>query len=173
MNTLTEAQRNALREATCILTDQCFDETESWFEDFLPPRFRPFYTGLFMHSFAVCIVTVAWKLFAQGQHMLGSVAEEMALNALIQQAKSVMELDDQLPGDKWDDYAETAFEDFDFETLWDDELDGVEVTEIGEQAGIANLSLRDWFKPFDGRGGVHAYVADFEPGALKEGGSLQ
>lgn len=168
MDVLTDVQREALKEAAIVLTDECLHDPGPWLIDDLPPRFNPFYTGQFMNAFAVCVIVVAWKLFADEHHMLASVAEELALNALINHAKVQMELHDQHPGEEWGAYMDTAFEDLDFEMLWEDDLDGVEVTEIGQQAGVVNLSLRDWFKPFNRRGGVHPFVAEFEPGALKE-----
>ena len=80
---LTPREQQALAEACDWLIDHAFDEREriekpqdvldSAVGEYLPTRYVYRYTPLFFKMFAVCIITVAWKL-AQSEHMLLSCA---------------------------------------------------------------------------------------------------
>ncbi len=98
---LTPREQQALAEACDWLIDHAFDEREriekpqdvldSVVGEYLPTRYVYRYTPLFFKKFAVCIITVAWKL-AQSEHMLlSSLAEELAARAIIQEECYVIE----------------------------------------------------------------------------------
>jgi len=80
---LTPREKQSLAEACDWLIDHAFDEHEhiekpqdvldSAVGEYLPTRYVYRYTPLFFKMFAVCIITVAWKL-AQSEHMLLSCA---------------------------------------------------------------------------------------------------
>ncbi len=75
---LTPREQQALAEACNWLIDHAFDECEriekpqdvldSVVGEYLPTRYVYRYTPLFFKKFAVCMITVAWKL-AQSEHM--------------------------------------------------------------------------------------------------------
>jgi hypothetical protein len=91
---LTPREQQALAEACDWLIDHAFDERErvekpqdvldSVVGEYLPTRYVYRYTPHFYKKFAVCVITVAWKL-AQSEYMrLSSLAEELAARAIIQ-----------------------------------------------------------------------------------------
>ena len=98
---LTPREQQALAKACDWLIDHAFDECEriekpqdvldSVVGEYLPTRYVYRYTPLFYKKFAVCSITVAWKL-AHSEHMLlSSLAEELAVRAIIQEAKRRLE----------------------------------------------------------------------------------
>jgi hypothetical protein len=100
---LTPRAQEALEMGCNWIIDHCFEnyndlKDPEHFEDtilgkHLPSRYLHRYTPLLYKQFAVCIITVAWKL-AQPKHMpLSSVAEELAAWAIINQAKALTEED--------------------------------------------------------------------------------
>lgn len=126
--------------------------------DALPRKYLPRYDFLFAKEFVVCVSTVIWKLQSPDHQQLACVAEELALNAIINQAQVDLELRG-LEADL-DDVYEEAFQDSDFEFLFDPKFDGIEESEMAEFSGMANLRFEDWFKPFANVPYVHPYVAD-------------
>ena len=80
---LTPREQQALAEACDWLIDHAFDEREriekpqdvldSVIGEYLPTRYVYRYTPLFYKKFAVCSITVAWKL-AQSEYMRLSCA---------------------------------------------------------------------------------------------------
>ena len=100
---LTKHEQQALRIGCDVLIDSVFDDlkiaenpkdvADTVFSIHLPGRYLYKYTPLFLRQFAVCIITVAWKL-AQPDHMpLSSIAEELAAWAIINQAKTIIKAD--------------------------------------------------------------------------------
>lgn len=117
---------------------------------------------LFLRQFAVCIITVAWNL-AQPLHLpLASVAEELAARAIIEQAKSVLEIAESNVDEAFETFINGYFEDIDFEYLFEDEYDGIDETHLAQVMGISSLKFADWFKPFsdDPSRTPHPYVTE-------------
>src|SRR5579859_3614684 len=167
---LTPPAREALQGGCDTLIDGVFDDlgnvkgsrdiADTWAAIYLPERYLYKYTPLFLRQFAVCVVTVAWKL-AQPEHMpLSSLAEELAANAIIESAKVYAETAELDVVDLLEDFRDGYFEDLDFEYLFDDAYDGIDETEVGQMLGMSSLAFDDWFKPFSGESSriAHPYV---------------
>ena len=166
---INQDHRKALHAAVQILTDRfsedlaLLDESEDFsqtsMESFLPRKNLRRYGPGFARRFFVCMIVVGGKLFSKKREELCCVAEELALNAIIEQAESVLEM----MGGKEADYSaliDSAFQDLDFEILFNDELDGFEATEAAKQMGVGYLRFDDWFTQFKNTGPVHPYCQD-------------
>jgi len=141
----------------------------------LPLHYLPKYTPVFLKRFAVCIMTVAWKL-AQPRHVpLSSVAEELAAHAILTQAEACLALElesaEEDEGDEeitveqaFEDFREDYFEDEDFLFLFDNSYDGVETSPVGQRLHMTSLAFADWFRPFsaDPARIAHPYVFGLE-----------
>ena len=70
----------------------------------------------------VCALSVAWKLRAPGEHRLACTAEELALHANVNEAEALIlaepEMDDDAAAN-FNEFRATAFEDWDYEMLFD------------------------------------------------------
>jgi len=106
----------------------------------------------------MCVGTVVWKLQSPDHQQLACVAEELALYAIINQAQVDLDLRG-LEADL-DAVYEEAFQDTDFEFLFDPKFDGIEESEMDEFSGMTNLRFEDWFTPFANVPYVHPYVAE-------------
>ena len=168
---LTPPALEALQGGCDTLIDGIFDDigniedskdfADTWAAMYLPERYLYKYTPGFLRRFAVCIITVAWKL-AQPEHMsLSSLAEELAADAIIGSAKVYAETIELDVGDVLEDFRNAYFEDLDFEYLFDDAYDGIDETEVGQMMGMSSLAFDDWFKPFSDEPSriAHPYVA--------------
>jgi hypothetical protein len=167
---LPENHRRALLTAMDVLTDFFFGDIESlasaipdrfentYMAGFLPDRYVHRYTPLFARQFLMCMATVAWKLRSPGEHLLACVAEELALHALIEEAKRLLD-EDGVPAD-FESFEDVAFEDLDFEMLFDPQWDGIEDygNEQAPEMRFANLRFDEWFLPFRPDNPVHPYV---------------
>jgi Protein of unknown function (DUF2695) len=166
----------AYTEACDLLIDSVFDDLENVKDPqdvintmvgiYLPDRYLHKYTPLFLKKFAVCIITVAWKL-AQPKHMpLSSVAEELAARAIIKEAQGLVEerAKKKKAKNAFGAFIDEYFEDTDFEFLFEDAYDGIDETEVGQMMGMASLAFDDWFTPFsdDPSRIAHPYVLDEE-----------
>jgi hypothetical protein len=96
---LHPAERQALDAGVVVLIDEMFDDSASRLVglptgeneqgvlsalvEYLPPRYLPKYTPEFLKKFAVCILTVAWKLGQARLWPLSSIAEELAAHAIL------------------------------------------------------------------------------------------
>ena len=102
---LTQREREALATGCDLLIDHLFDDlpkvmgrklevvASTTLAGHLPRRYLPRYTPVLLKQFAVCIITVAWKL-AQPKHIpRSSVAEELAAYALLRQAEELIGLE--------------------------------------------------------------------------------
>lgn len=190
---LPENHRRALMGAIDTLTDQFFEDIQdlasvtassieelaravtSRFENtymagFLPDRYIHQYTELFSKKFRVCVLAVAWKLRNPGQRLLACVAEELALYALIQQAEVLLDLDGE--GADFKFFEGVAFEDMDFELLFDPQWDGIEDygNEHAPHMRFVNLRFDEWFLPFSHDNPVHHYVEGRDPEVDGRGG---
>jgi hypothetical protein len=56
--------------------------------------------------------------------------------------------------------AEGAFQDADFEVLFDARLDGLEDDDWVADLALANLRFEEWFRPFRDGVPIHPYVAE-------------
>lgn len=170
---LTPRAREALEMGCNWIIDHCFEnyndlKNPEHFKDtvlggHLPSRYLHRYTPLFYKQFAVCIITVAWKL-AQQKHMpLSSVAEELAALAIINQAKALIEEeeDGQAIEEVLESFMDVYFEDLDFELLFNNKYDGIDESEVGQSLGMSSLAFNDWFKPFSTKSSriAHPYVS--------------
>ena len=165
---LTPREQQALAEACDWLIDHAFDECErrekpqdvldSVIGEYLPTRYVSRYTPLFFKKFAVCLITVAWKL-VQSEHLpLSSLAEELAARAIIQEAKGRLE-DGK---NAFDTFIARHFEDTDVAFLFDDRYDGLDETEVAQMLGPSSLAFADWFPPFSDAPSrvAHPYVLE-------------
>lgn len=152
----------------------CADLTDSFFDDlgllqrrgkfsstsmsvFLPTKFLLRYDLEFAKRFSLCLAAVAWKLRALGLHRLACTGEEIALRAVVTVARDLLSLDNVEPD--FSAFEEVAFEDTDFEFLFDPRHDGIEeLPQIIALARPVNLSFKDWFKPFRDDNPVHPYL---------------
>ena len=157
-----DRQRKKLRYyQSCPLKDpEHFEDTI--LGGHLPSRYLHRYTPLFYKQFAVCIITVAWKL-AQPKHIsLSSVAEELAAWAIINQAKVLTEEreDGEAIEKVLEKFIDVYFEDLDFGFLFDNAYDGIDESEATQELGMSSLAFNDWFKPFSDEPSLiaHPYV---------------
>jgi hypothetical protein len=121
----------------------------------LPRCFDRYYTAELIERWSETVEIVAAKLSAYPDTYLASTAEELAAHALIQEARAMLEDDEELSSEDVDiadaeleELLDVAFEDHDVLMLFDARLDGVESSDLVAQMGLANLHVRDWFKPF-------------------------
>ena len=124
---------------------------------YLPKKYTRRYSLPFANSFVVATIITGWKLTSPKSFRLDCVAEELALNAIIERASAVLEMHDIEP-----DFSlleGLAFFDQDYLLLFDPRLDGIEDDERSGYLGFANLHFEDWFVPFEG-GHVHPYCLD-------------
>jgi len=167
---LTPPAREALQGGCDTLIDGVFEDiknvedsqdfADTWAAIYLPERYLYKYTPLFLREFAVCIVTVAWKL-AQPEHMpLSSLAEELAANAIIKSSVAYAETMGLDVVDILEDFRNYYFEDLDFEYLFVNAYDGIDETDVGQVMGMSSLAFDDWFKPFSDEPSriAHPYV---------------
>ncbi len=66
--------------------------------------------------------TVAWKLAQPQWHPLACIAEELALNALVRRAEALLEEQGTKADFGW--FQDSAFDDLDFEIVFDPAWDG-------------------------------------------------
>jgi hypothetical protein len=168
---LSPRQEQALRSATVVLLDRFFadvgylepggDFADTDMVAYLPARFLPKYNHLFAKEFLVALSAVASKLVQPGNWPLACVAEELALNALIEEAESHLEA----RGEEADlgDFRELATKDKDYMWLFDMAWDGIEDSDLGRQEGVMNLAFDQWFEPFYEGIPVHPYVEPDSP----------
>jgi len=157
---LTESHREALRAASVIYLEECYDALrstppEASFEDtaitaYLPLRYAHYYDGLFAKEWTTTVAIVGWKLAQRGRPRLACVAEELALNAIVREANAYLEIHDQESDTAaWDDFRDLAFEDEDYRYLFDPAFDGIESdAEAAERLTLVGLPFPEWFKPF-------------------------
>ena len=154
---LTQQEQQALQQACEVLIDEVFDDlkniedpkdlVDTALGDCLPERYVYRYTPLFLKQFVVCIITVSWKL-AQPEHLpLSSLAEELAVWALVKKAQTLIEMGEEEGGQTIDDpfgkFIDTYFEDLDFEYLFDEAYDGIDKEgELAQMLGMSSFRYR-------------------------------
>jgi len=93
--------------------------------------------------------------------------EELVAFALLETTEaSLVDEHGHDPSPAWDSFRMMTFEDEDFLYLWDDSLDGIDQSPIGQLVGMTSLSIRDWGFPFRDDRPVHPfYASDDDIGA--------
>lgn len=159
---LTASQREALRIAATTYLDACFMSLEETPYDrslvdthlgaYLPERYAHFYDHGFGRAWTTCVAVVGAKLAQRGPVALACVAEELALNAIVHEARATLDLHGAPDDDAdWDAFYDFAFEDEDWKYLFDDRLDGIEDDpQAIAELMLVNLSFARWFRPFGG-----------------------
>ena len=166
--------RAALEHACTVLIDEFLDDIadlstspagwdDTYMASYLPGQFRQQYTPLFARQFLLCTATVAWKLAQEAWLEPACLAEDLALNALIERAGAEIELAGA--DADFDAFMEQAFESTAFEDLLDhDEEDEPALRRPIEAAGSR---VAEWFHPYHEGDlqAVHPYLA--EPGLAR------
>ena len=125
----------------------------NWTKEYLPPAYAASYDVDFLRHFHWSVLAVVHKLGGEWLE-LSSVAEELAMNALLRCAITLIDLRGDFGDDvgdiDFDDVWDLAFWDLDFQMLFMGSMDGVQDTAYGRRAGMANLDRSEWFNMFDG-----------------------
>ncbi|MGH8923843.1 MAG: hypothetical protein ACRDWA_04250 [Acidimicrobiia bacterium] len=164
---LTAKQEKALDAGVSLVIDMFLDDlfllaSNGEFEDtnmsgHLPARFAHLYTRGFARKFFVSAVTVSWKLAQPGSWPLGCVAEELALQAIVDHAEEWLSAGEST--EDLADFLDLATKDGDYQLLFDMAWDGIEDSREGRDHRVWNLRFEDWFEPFYDEVPVHPYVA--------------
>lgn len=164
---LPTSHRRALRDAVDELSRDLIADTvealggldfaDSFQANLLPRKYLPRYTSAFAKRFLVCLLVVAWTLRVPTRHWASCVAEELALGAVVRHAGLLLRQSGETPD--FGLYEDTAFDDLDFEFLYQLEMDGFEDDDVGRYLSMANLRFDLWLRPFYLRY-VHPYVDD-------------
>lgn len=164
---LPQDHREALRVGAEMVLDHIFEDLQSverarpeWnrLAGFLPDAYLRRYDPMFARRFLVAAVSVGLKLAQPEPAVLSSVAEELACNAIIEQAEVWLKLEGKKAD--FEEFRSHVYQDFDFELLLDPQFDGVEHAGVIAAGGMANLAFADWFRTFNNGPPVHPYVTD-------------
>ena len=161
---LPESHGRALYAALCDLVDEFLDDLgddENFCISELPEKYRLRYDGLFRRRFLVTLLTVGYKLALPEPlaPLPSCTAEALALHILIEQARNQLHAEAIEPD--FSLFESLAFQDLDFEVLYDMSIDGIEDTQVGASMGYGNLQFNEWFEPFlNATTPVHPYAAE-------------
>ena len=161
---LPESHGKALYAALCDLVDEFLDDLgddENFCISELPEKYRLRYNGAFRRRCLVSLVTVGYKLALPEQldPLPSCTAEELALHILIEQAKNQLRAEAIEPD--FSLFVSLAFQDLDFEVLYDMSIDGIEDTTVGAEMAYGNLRFNEWFEPFlNATMPIHPYGAE-------------
>lgn len=116
----------------------------------LPLRYRAQYTPAFVRKFAICVVTVVWKLAQAEYHPLSSLGEELAAWAIVTEGRGVLDrllhAGEKVPEAARHDvltvFVNEYFEDLDFLLLF-----AASASECSDER-VTALGCEDWFRPF-------------------------
>ncbi|MGW3109987.1 hypothetical protein [Streptomyces sp. NPDC001091] len=172
----------ALVWATDVLLDQLFEDVHTlteeditvaeceghlWHLEDLPARYALQYDGMFARRFLVTVVAMTTRFTGGRFQRLSCVAEELALRLLLNEAHVTLEtfglLDDGVSA-ALEAFTENVYEDMDHVWLYDDAMDGIDESPVGEALRVAPMGFKAWFTPFNRDRHVHPYAAD-EPEA--------
>lgn len=156
-NAISPQRGKRIRDASELLVDLFSDDVrdlingcpfdETWMYEQLPGRYQHHYDLDFAQQFLDVMIILNWKIHDRRWWMLNSVAEELAMRAVLNVAKAQADLE----GKEFDssDLVDCIFEDTDVEFLFQQEFDGIEDDEhLIKQFRLVNLRFADWFKPF-------------------------
>jgi hypothetical protein len=172
-------QRQALAQALSVLLDSWFTDLaglaqgegieDTLLIDALPRRYVPRYNQTFARRFLLCLATVGWKLAQPERYPLQCVGEELAALALIDEAKSCLEIEEEADGEEdaspdveaLDALVDLLFEDTDVLYLFHEEFDGIDLSDLGASMGMESLDFSAWFEAFTSspEDGLHPYYA--------------
>lgn len=108
----------------------------------LPPAFADRYDLKFLTRYLIVVDNLCERLLTRNQTVPGCAAQEIALGAMVSAAE-------QLSGADLDDFREAAFEDLDFEWLYQQKgLAVLANSHVQDQLRPAYLGFHDWFTPF-------------------------
>ena len=175
LDATTPAEREMLRSALQSLIDLLFDlyaalpasgpAPAGFTHDGLmtfPPAYVGRYDRPFVRRAIVAAASLGQKLAGHAWFDLGSTMEEMLFGTIME---SVQNTDIEI-GDVFDDLEESAFQDLDYEMLFNAQFDGIENDALREKYAFANLQFDEWFKPFPNTSFLNWYFDD--PRALAE-----
>jgi hypothetical protein len=168
----------ALVYASDIFVDELFEDVQTltqedtnvtecdgplWHFEELPARYALQYDGLFARRFLVTVIAMITRFTDGSFQQLSCVAEELALRLLLNEAHVTLEtfglLDDGVSA-ALEAFADNVYEDMDHEWLYDDSVDGIDESPVGEALGVAPMGFKAWFTPFSKDRYVHPYAAD-------------
>lgn len=166
--------KGVLWHASIATLDQMFDDLRSietltdldsfdWEETNvmcdLPRRFRHKYDSNFARKFLVALVDVSNQLATEWRGA-STVAHELALRLILNEAEATLELVEKSLPDGWrGDLDDSLLQDVDHELLYDDSLDGVEAygpTDLG----LTPMRWHEWFVPFANTPSPSPYATD-------------
>lgn len=175
----------ALVYATDILVDELFQDVQTlteedttaadcdsplWHFEDLPERYALQYDARFARRFLVTVIAMTTRFTDGSFQQLSCVAEELALKLLLAETNVTLEtfglLDDGVSA-ALDSFADNVYEDMDHEWLYDDSMDGIDESSVGEALGVAPMAFRAWFTPFNEGRYVHPSAADEPEGAAQ------
>lgn len=129
----------------------------------LPGRFASFYNLKFAQKFTVATVDVTKRLACDWQP-LATVAEELALHVLLDDAQYLAELWELELTYGWrSDLVDALDEDTDHEYLYKDRFTGFESEPSFGPRGMAPMGFTSWFAAFNSGYQVSPYAADPAP----------
>ena len=130
---------------------------------YLPQRYDSIYDTHLARRWYICFLVVAERL-AHGWEPLRCRGEELALRAIIECARTQLELNSLDRDDSFFLLENALFEDLDHLMLWHNELDGIDDPETpeGNRLGVAPLHPSTWFQPLDPSRPVHPLAEPHE-----------
>jgi hypothetical protein len=169
LDATSAAERETLRTALQSLIDLLFDLYEALpasgpvpadfqHEGLLvfPPAYVSRYDRPFVRRAIVAAASLGQKLAGPGWFDLASTMEEILFGTIME---TVQNTDIEI-GDVFDDLEETAFQDLDYEMLFNAQFDGIENAALPEQYAFANLRFDEWFLPFRNTSLLNYYFND-------------
>jgi hypothetical protein len=169
LDATSSAERATLRGALQALIDLLFDLYEALpssgpapadlrHEGLLvfPPAYVSRYDRPFVRRAIVAAASLGQKLSGPGWFDLASTMEEILFGTIME---TVQNADIDI-GDVFDDLEESAFQDLDYEMLFNAQFDGIENDAMREQYAFANLRFDEWFLPFPNTSFLNYYFND-------------
>jgi hypothetical protein len=143
---------------------QTHDDPESLLAlSMLPTQYRHRYTPLFVRKFTVAAIAVTERLTREQWEPAVTVAEELALHLLGEQAEVLIELtglEAEVDAGWRGAYNDAVLEDVDYEILYEPGMDGIEEDDDMAHLHMAPMSFSAWFRPFNEGRRTHPYASD-------------
>jgi hypothetical protein len=157
----------ALVHAADALVDELFEDVQVlaqedatvaecegplWHLERLPDRYALQYDARFARRFLVTVIALTTRFTDGSFRRLNSVAEELALRFLLNQATTTLELhgflDDEVSV-ALDAFTDDVYEGVDHEWLYDASTDDADEAPAGTGRATAPTAFGSWFTPFD------------------------